>query len=92
MELGLNRVTVFINKKLGELNVVQKDYIYTCSRSQISLHCNISACRTRKYGIGSENALPNVHSLKKINTDLVIWSLDTYGDIWSELTIKLVNN
>ena len=41
-----------------------------------------------KCEIGFDNALPNMHSLKKFNTNSAIWSLDTYGDIWSELTIN----
>jgi len=67
-------------------SVSKKDYIYTCSRPPISLHCNISTCRTRKYGIGSDNALPNMHSLTKFDTDPPIWFLDVDGGGRLELT------
>ena len=67
-------------------SVAKKDYIYTCARPPISLHCNISTCRTRKFGVGSENALPNMHSLTKFNTDPPIWFLDVDGGGRLELT------
>ncbi len=60
-------------------SVSKKDYTFTCSRPPISSHCNVSECRTRRFGIGGENALPRMHSLTKFDTEPPIWFLDVDG-------------
>lgn len=60
-------------------SVSKKDYTFTCSRPPISSHCNITECRTRRFGIGGDNALPRMHSLTKFDTDPPIWFLDVDG-------------
>ena len=60
-------------------SVSKKDYTFTCSRPPIASHCNITECRSRKFGIGGDNALPRMHSLTKFDTDPPIWFLDVDG-------------
>jgi hypothetical protein len=60
-------------------SVSKKDYTFTCSRPPIASHCNITECRTRRFGIGGDNALPRMHSLTKFDTEPPIWFLDVDG-------------
>jgi hypothetical protein len=60
-------------------SVSKKDYTFTCSRAPLAPHCNITECRTRRFGIGGDNALPRMHSLTKFDTDPPIWFLDVDG-------------
>jgi hypothetical protein len=67
-------------------SVSKKDYTFTCSRPPLSSHCNITECRSRKFGIGGDNALPRMHSLTKYDTDPPIWFIDVDGGGRLELT------
>lgn len=73
-------------------SVGKKDYIYTCSRPPISLHCNIGLCRTRRCGVGDGKKLPPIHSLTKYDTDPPIWFLDVDGGGRLELTTEDLQN
>ena len=58
----------------------KKDYHYTCKIEPMVGHCNSVVCRTRKYGVGEENAFPHITGLSKLETDPPLWFVDLDDD------------
>lgn len=54
----------------------KKDYRYQCSKQPLCNFCESSKCKTRKFGIGTEDFLPATRSLTMVNTNPPIWYLD----------------
>ena len=80
----------------GEVGTVikqleKKDYTYRCQEQPIVSFCNASVCKTRKFGIGSNNVSPQFGSLSKLCTDPPIWFLDVEG-LRLELTTEELQN
>ena len=48
--------------------VENKEYAYKCKTSIARMHCVSSDCRKRKFGIGANEALPEVGKLLKVNS------------------------
>jgi hypothetical protein len=57
----------------------RKDYQYTCSKAPVAPYCNPAVCKLRKFGVGTSNDMPAVHSLTKYNTTPPLWFLDVDG-------------
>ena len=60
-------------------SVGRKDYQYTCRDSPCANHCNVSVCRTRKFGVGKNSGLPTILGLTKFNSVPPIWFADIDG-------------
>lgn len=89
----------YFNPPLGDVEVQEviksvkkKDYYYTCTRPPICGHCNLTICKSRKFGVGPSNKLPTLHSLTKFDTDPPIWFLDVDGGGRLELSSDDLQN
>jgi len=71
------------SKELGGLltSAEKKNYVYTCSQSPLSQHCQRGICRTRKYGISPGDHVSNLEigPLTKINSYPPTWFLTVNG-------------
>ena len=47
----------------------KKGYMYKCKDQPIVSYCNVNLCRTRKYGVGNDNAYAQIISLTVLNTE-----------------------
>jgi len=47
----------------------KKGYMYKCKDQPIVSYCNVNLCRTRKYGVGNDNAYAQILSLTVLNTE-----------------------
>jgi hypothetical protein len=54
-------------------SVRRKDYKFNCKECPFSNHCNVGLCRTRKYGIGGGEGMPDVQSVTMLMTEPPIW-------------------
>lgn len=57
----------------------KKDYSYSCKEQPLCSHCDSSLCRTRRFGVGSGGAFPEISGLSKLDTDPPIWFVDIDG-------------
>jgi hypothetical protein len=57
----------------------RKGYCYSCSKPPIKQHCNMSLCRTRKYGIGPMTGMPQLTNLVKYDSTPPVWFVDIEG-------------
>jgi len=48
--------------------VENKEYAYKCKTSIARMHCSSSTCLRRKFGIGANEAIPEVGKLTKVNS------------------------
>lgn len=56
-----------------------KDYYYTCKQEPLLSHCNRSLCRSRKYGVGSNQSFPSIGGLTVVESEPPVWFLDCDG-------------
>lgn len=64
----------------------KKEYEYPCKTEPIHAHCNITKCRTCKYGVNTGTGLPAMGTLTKLDTDPPLWFIDIVGGGRLELT------
>jgi hypothetical protein len=69
----------------------KKDYKYQCSNQPLCKYCDAKLCGQRKYGIGSEEFLPNNRSLMQLKSDPPLWFL-TLDDTEIQLTTEQFDN
>lgn len=67
-------------------SVDKKEYFYTCKQQPICSFCNVTLCRSRKYGIGDSQDMPMFSSLTKLDCEPPIWFMDVDGGGRLELT------
>jgi len=61
-------------------SLAKKAYSYKCSDQPIASHCNAALCRSRKFGVGNQNRLPELGGLSKLGTGAqTIWYLTVQG-------------
>ena len=65
-----------------------KDYTYTCDRSPLKPHCNVSLCRTREHGVGQVSGALNLTNLTKYDSRPPIWFVDIDGGGRLELSTE----
>lgn len=70
----------------------KKEYNYTCKKQPICSFCNVSVCRTKKYGVGERMGLPSMGSLVKLNAEPPIWFIDIEGGGRLELITEELQN
>lgn len=73
-------------------SLTKKEYNYPCKKSPICEHCNISLCRTRKYGIGEAMGMPSMGTLTKLKTEPPIWFIEIEGGGRLELSTDDLQN
>ena len=77
---------------LGLISTLKKkDYNYKCSDEPIRSYCDVSKCRTCKFGVGSSNTTPMFSSLAKLNSSPPLWFL-SIDDKRLELTTEQLQN
>lgn len=69
----------------------KKDYNYSCKKEPICAHCNLSLCRTKKFGVGVSSGLPTMNTLTKLDTQPPIWFVDV-DDQRLQLTTEELQN
>lgn len=69
----------------------KKEYLYKCNDQPLCGFCNAALCRTRKFGIGTSNAVPIFSSLSKLNVEPPLWFLDVEGARLELTTDQLQN-
>ena len=76
-EINRNFAEPLSNKEVDNIvkSYGKKDYRYQCGKEPLCNYCNTAQCRSRKYGVGSDGAMPGLKSLTKINTDPPLWGL-----------------
>jgi hypothetical protein len=84
--LSPNEVLIVI----GSLD--KKEYNYPCKKPPICVHCNVSVCRSRKYGVGQSSGMPAMGTLTKMNSEPPIWFIDIEGGGRLELTTDQLSN
>ena len=47
----------------------KKGYMYKCKDQPIVSYCNVNLCKTRKHGVGNDNAYAQIISLTVLNTE-----------------------
>ena len=47
----------------------KKGYMYKCKDQPIVSYCNVNLCKTRKHGVGNDNAYAQILSLTVLNTE-----------------------
>lgn len=57
-------------------SATRKGYCYACGKPPIKQHCNMSLCRTRKFGIGPMTGMPEMRNLTKYDSVPPVWFLD----------------
>lgn len=72
-------------------NLRKKQYNYTCNDQPICAHCNVSLCKTRKYGVGEGGNMPKMGNLAVLNTDEPLWFMDVEGVRVQMTTTDLLN-
>lgn len=65
----------------------KRSYNYTCKDTPLSLHCNASLCRTRRFGVGGEDDFPRVSGMSVIKSSPPLWFVDV-DDRRVELTTE----
>lgn len=65
----------------------EEGYKYTCRTQPMASHCNSKLCRGRRFGIGSEEEVPKLSGISKLNTEPPIWFANV-GDVRVELTTE----
>jgi hypothetical protein len=50
-------------------SVKRKDYNYRCNDQPIVSFCNVSLCRTRKFGVGMQGGAPSLSAISYMKTD-----------------------
>lgn len=51
----------------------KKEYEYTCGVEPMASHCDVRACRRRRYGVGSSADYPDISGLSVIDAEPAIW-------------------
>lgn len=69
----------------------KKDYNYTCKTEPMASHCNSSACRIRRYGVGEEGDYPAISGMSKLNVEPPIWFVDVNDTRLEIATDDLLN-
>lgn len=69
-------------------SVRRRDYNFTCEKSPLKQHCNISLCRSRQFGIGGLTGMPQLTGLTKYDSRPPIWFLDVDGGGRLELSTE----
>lgn len=64
----------------------KKEYEYPCKTEPIHAHCNLTKCRTCKFGVNTGTGLPAMGTLTKLDTDPPLWFIDIVGGGRLELT------
>lgn len=68
----------------------RKEWRYTCSKKPISLYCNSTVCRGRKYGVGSgAGGFVKLGQLRKLLTEPPTWFWDVSRDGCEPVTLEL---
>jgi hypothetical protein len=57
----------------------KKAYQYRCGDQPILAHCDKALCRSRKFGVGNADQLPELGSLTKMSGDPVVWFWEVEG-------------
>lgn len=73
-------------------SLTKKEYNYSCKKTPICEHCNVSICRTRKYGVGENSGMPTLGTLTKLDSDPPIWFIDIEGGGRLELSTDDLQN
>lgn len=60
-------------------SVNKKDYKYLCNQQPLCSYCNVSKCKTVKYGLGDASMELRIESISKLDTSPAIW-FATVGD------------
>lgn len=68
-------------------NLEKSDYKYSCKEVPFCNHCEVSLCRSRKFGIQGTGIYPEISSISKLDVDPPIWFVDI-EDNRVELTTK----
>jgi hypothetical protein len=63
-------------------SVGKKDYRYKCNEHPLAQHCNIAKCRTRKFGVGNGEAVPELGEMRVLQTKppVFYWDVTVNGD------------
>ena len=69
----------------------KKEYNYKCSDEPIKSYCNVSKCRSCKYGVGNGNTAPTFSSLAKLDSNPPLWFL-SIDDKRLELSTEQLQN
>jgi hypothetical protein len=69
----------------------KKDYEYKCKDQPMCSHCDSVLCRTRKHGVGTGGAYPEIRGLEKLNTEPAVWFVDI-EDVRLALSTKELQN
>ncbi len=70
-----------------------KGYNYTCKQQPIVSHCQLTKCRTCKFGIGIMGVgMPKYGTLCKVDTKPPIWFVDVEGGGRMEMETKDLHN
>lgn len=64
----------------------KKEYEYTCKVEPIHSYCNITKCRTCKFGVNTGTGMPAMGTLTKLDTDPPLWFIDITDGGRLELT------
>ena len=57
----------------------KKEYFYTCKEEPMVSHCNKSLCKTRQFGIGNSETVPQIGGLTILLSDPRLYFLDVDG-------------
>ena len=57
----------------------KKEYAYTCKQEPLHSHCNKSVCKSRKFGIGSQNSQPILGGLTVVESEPPVWFVNVDG-------------
>jgi hypothetical protein len=57
----------------------KKDYEYKCKDQPMASHCNSTACRGRKHGVGVGGAYPEILGIDKLDSDPPVWFVQIPG-------------
>lgn len=67
----------------------KKDYRYQCSNQPLCSFCESTKCKRTKFGIGTQDFLPNSRSLTMVDTNPPIWYLDLTMPSGKDVRISL---
>jgi hypothetical protein len=77
----------------GIIKSLQKrDYEYSCKVEPIHSFCNISKCRSCKFGVNTGTGLPAMGTLTKLDTEPPLWFIDIVGGGRLELQTEELQN
>jgi len=71
----------------------KKDYYYPCKEQPIVAHCNSAVCRTRRFGVASDNVdeAPITSGLTILPTEPPLWFMDVNNHRLEFTTDQLLN-